>query len=65
MCVRTGNSAVAFCAFLVSFLNALILVISTYHHASEDRLAFPLAPVTSKEEGQGRENRTDDCGDGC
>src|SRR5258708_1511541 len=48
----------------VSLLNTLILVISAYHHSPKDGLAFPLAPATSEEEGQGGEDCTHDCSDG-
>ena|SRR5262249_42592337 len=48
----------------VALLNTLILIISTYHHSSKDRLAFPLGHATGEEERQGREGCTHDGGDG-
>ena len=54
----------AYCSRSVWLLNALILVISAYHHSSKDGLAFSLAHATREEEGQRREDCTHDSSDG-
>src|SRR5262245_51891882 len=42
---------------LILPLNALILVVATYHDPSQDRLAIPFACATAEEKGQACEYR--------